>query len=260
MWEREKIFSRLDQFKACAEATFCGVSHHLNQWTLHLSLYLYLPQARDRVRVMSNTEEKILEATAGVTQSFAPVQAICAVLNGFHNYASDNTRTVEVNHFCSHPQPDFRQCLLYDSSPSDKNAKLIGVEYMIPISRFETLPQEEKKYWHTHFHEVKSGLLVMPKPSLIPNAAWDIAETKEMGNLVNWVGKTYHFWQIDKGHELPFGKPQLMMSIKNSGQEEEAKVKERNERYNVDGNHKQQLRKDIVLPPAPEGCDGFNEG
>lgn len=208
---------------------------------------------------MANTQEAILETAAGATQSFAPVQAICAALNGFHNYANDLNRTVEVNHFCSHPQKDFRQCLLYDSTPDDKNARLIGVEYMIPISRFNTLPEEEKKYWHTHFHEVKSGLLVMPKPNMIPNVAWDIAETKEMNELVNWVGKTYHFWQIDKGHELPFGEPQLMMSLLNTSQEEQEKVNERNQRYSIDSSHKQELRKDIALPSAPSGCDAFNK-
>jgi hypothetical protein len=209
---------------------------------------------------MSNAQETVLEAAAGSTQSFAPVKAICAVLNGFHNYASDLTRTVEVNHFCSHPQPDFRQCLLYDSSPNDPKARLIGVEYMIPISRFEGLPEEEKKYWHSHFHEVKSGLLVMPKPKLVPSMVWDTAETKEMQELVNWMGKTYHFWQIDKGHELPFGEPQLMMSLLNKTQEETEKIHERNQRYGVDAQHKQELRKDIVLPSMPSGCDGFNEG
>lgn len=208
---------------------------------------------------MANTQEAVLETVAGATQSFAPVQAICAVLNGFHNYASDLNRTVEVNHFCSHPQKDFRQCLLYDSSPTDKNARLIGVEYMIPISRFNTLPEEEKKYWHTHFNEVKSGLLCMPRPKMIPNIAWDIAETKEMNELVNWVGKTYHFWQIDRGDELPYGPPNLMMSIRNSSQEEKEKIQDRNQRYDIDSKHNQELRKDIVLPLAPSGSDAFNK-
>jgi hypothetical protein len=31
---------------------------------------------------------------------------------------------------------------------------LIGVEYMIRSSLWETLPEEEKKYWHSHRYEV----------------------------------------------------------------------------------------------------------
>jgi len=206
---------------------------------------------------MSNTKEKVLETTAGLTQDFAPVQSICAFLNGFHNYAHDLNRTVEATHYCAHPEKDLRQCLLYDSN--EKNAKLIGVEYMIPIERFNTLPEEEKKYWHSHFYEVKSGLLVMPKPKGLPQVVWDTAETKEMEELVNWVGKTYHFWQVDRGDSLPFGEPQLMMSITKESQTEKSKVERRDEGYGVDLDHKRELRKDIQLPPFPPGCDAFNK-
>ena len=50
-----------------------------------------------------------------------------------------------------------RQCLLYDSL--EKNARLIGVEYMVSENLFLTLPEEEKKLWHSHEYEVKGGLL-----------------------------------------------------------------------------------------------------
>lgn len=43
---------------------------------------------------------------------------------------------------------DLRQCLLYDSAA--KNARLIGVEYMIPKETYETLEPEEQKLWHSH--------------------------------------------------------------------------------------------------------------
>ena len=33
-------------------------------------------------------------------------------------------------------------------------AGLIGIEYMISTSLWETLPEEEKKYWHSHKYEV----------------------------------------------------------------------------------------------------------
>lgn len=69
---------------------------------------------------------------------------------------------------------------------------MIGVEYMIPISRFETLPDEEKRLWHSHVYEVKSGLLQMPKPTGIPSTVWDAAETKEMENIIGWMGKYVH--------------------------------------------------------------------
>lgn len=43
---------------------------------------------------------------------------------------------------------DVRQCLLYDSAA--KNARLIGVEYMVTKEIYETLDPEEQKLWHSH--------------------------------------------------------------------------------------------------------------
>ena len=54
-------------------------------------------------------------------------------------------------------------------------------------------------------------MLIMPN-SKVPDAAWKIAEQKEMEEVVGLYGKTFHFWQIDRGHELPLGMPELMMS------------------------------------------------
>ena len=107
--------------------------------------------------------------------------------------------------------PDVRQCLIYDTPESC--ARLIGVEYMITPKLYETLEAEERKLWHSHVFEVKSGMLAMPTPGLLPNAAWELAETKEMEEIIGLYGKTYHFWQVDRGDPLPLGKPELMMSF-----------------------------------------------
>lgn len=74
-------------------------------------------------------KDQVLETGAAVVQEFKPVNQICAHLNAFHVYASDPTRCVEANHYCSHLNQDVRQCLLYDSP--EKGARLLGVEYMI---------------------------------------------------------------------------------------------------------------------------------
>jgi len=55
-------------------------------------------------------------------------------------------------------------------------------------------------------------MLIMPNPN-VPNAVWEIAETEEMKEVIGLYGKTYHFWQVDKGDTLPLGKPELMMSF-----------------------------------------------
>lgn len=202
---------------------------------------------------MSNLTESVLETVAGATQDFTPTKQICAFLNGFHVYDSDRSRSVEANHYCSHQSKNFRQCLIYDSPAKD--ARLIGVEYMIPIARFETLPTEEKKLWHSHVYEVKSGMLQMPKPSGVPVSVWDAAETREMKEIVNWMGKTFHFWQVDRGDDLPLGLPELMMSATKDGDIHSDIIQGRDERMNTESLLKRELRNNIAEPQIPAGAD-----
>ncbi|KAF2809163.1 DUF1264-domain-containing protein [Mytilinidion resinicola] len=131
------------------------------------------------------TKSHVLETGAAATQNFAPVSSICAHLNAFHAYVADPSRCVETNHYCAHLNEDVRQCILYDSP--EKNARLIGIEYMISPRLFATLDAEEKKLWHSHVFEVKSGMLIMPKPPLVPQVAWETAETAEMEEVWNPV-------------------------------------------------------------------------
>lgn len=61
---------------------------------------------------------------------------------------------------------------------------------MITPKLYETLEPEERNLWHSHVFEVKSGMLIMPQPSaLVPQAAWEKAETAEMEDVVELYGK-----------------------------------------------------------------------
>jgi len=132
---------------------------------------------------------------------------------------------------------------------------LIGVEYMITPRLYETLDHEERKLWHTHNYEVKSGMLILPNPN-IPNAVWEIAETEEMKQVIGLYGKTFHFWQVDRGDTLPLGKPELMMSFTKDEQVPWDKVKDRDARYGVSTQKKRELRKDIEGIEVHEDADG----
>lgn len=63
---------------------------------------------------------------------------------------------VEAHHFCGHLNEEVRQCVIYDSA--EDKARLIGVEYIISRRLFESLPEEEKKMWHSHQYEASSAL------------------------------------------------------------------------------------------------------
>ncbi|KAK4187700.1 hypothetical protein QBC35DRAFT_384221 [Podospora australis] len=204
----------------------------------------------------------ILETGAAIVQDFSPQKSICAHLNAFHVYASDRSRVVEANHYCGHLTEDVRQCLLYDSP--DPGARLIGVEYMIKPHLFATLPPEEKKYWHTHVFEVKSGMLVMPLPasSLVPTVAWEKAETAEMEEVIQLYGKVYHLWQVDRGDKLPLGEPQLMTSILSYDQvpDLEKRMDARDAKFpgqGVDWRRKREIRKDLKEPELDPAADYY---
>jgi len=92
-------------------------------------------------------------------------------------------RQLIAHHYCSHINQDVRQCVIYDSDRPD--ARLIGIEYIISEDLFKKLSNEEKKFWHSHVHEVKSGELITPG---VP----DVAEKEVMKELIHTYGKTFH--------------------------------------------------------------------
>jgi len=189
-----------------------------------------------------------------MVQDFRPIKHICAHLNAFHAYASDPSRFVESNHYCSHLNEDIRQCILYDSP--EPNARLIGIEYMVSERLFKTLPEEERKLWHSHVYEVKSGMLIMPKPTLVPEAAWELAETKEMEQVITIYGKVYHLWQTDRGDKVPLGQPNLMTSFTADDQFDFDKhVGDRDRRFGSNAKQKAEKRAYIQEPDIHPDAD-----
>ncbi|KAF2825812.1 DUF1264-domain-containing protein [Ophiobolus disseminans] len=215
-----------------------------------------LPVTNNTLGEPESATNKTLETGASMVQNFAPVQRICAHLNAFHAYAHEPTRpAVEANHYCAHLNDDVRQCILYDSPTAP--ARIIGIEYMITPKLFHTLDPTEQKLWHTHVFEVKSGMLIMPKPSGVPEAAWEIAETKEMEEVVQLYGKVYHLWQTDRGDKLPLGEPQLMTSYTAEDQmpDFEGRLRDRDGRFGADWERKKSVREYIGVPEVRGEAD-----
>lgn len=196
---------------------------------------------------------KMLEAGAELLQGEGPINGIHAHVCGFHFYADDMKRQVRAHHYCGHKNEDVLQCVIYDSH--DKNARLIGIEYIISEQLFKTLPEEEKKLWHSHKHEVMSGQLVAPG---IPA----VAENELMQKLVTTYGKTWHTWQVDRGDTLPLGLPKLMMGFTADGQVDPALVAQRDKDFDLDSNKKRADRAEKIKPPEKiaEGADAWQKG
>lgn len=98
-------------------------------------------------------------------------------------------------------------------------------------------------------------MLIMPGPEGLPTGIWEEAETKEMEDVVGLYGKTYHFWQVDRGDKLPLGGPELMMSFTGEGQQEGLSelMGERDSRFKVSSKQKSDKRAYIEEPEIHEG-------
>jgi hypothetical protein len=62
---------------------------------------------------------------------------------------------MEAHHHVSQLNEDVHQAIIFDGNGED--AKIMGVEYIVSAKVFKTLDDEEKKLWHSHRYEVKSG-------------------------------------------------------------------------------------------------------
>jgi hypothetical protein len=180
-----------------------------------------------------------------------PVRAIHAYVCGLHFYDGQMDRQVVAHHFCAHVNEDLMQCVIYDSGRKD--ARLIGIEYVLSGKRFRTLPPEEQKLWHSHAYEVKSGLLVAP-------ALGDGEEKAMMKTFATTYGKTWHTWQVDRGDPLPMGIPQLMMGFTGDGQVHPNLVAERDRDLGLSTAAKRRQRADLPDLAVDPAADAWRIG
>lgn len=192
-----------------------------------------------------------LEPAGAAGQRHDPVAALNVYLDGFHFHNGNVGSQVEAHHFCSELNEDVTQCVIYDGNGRD--ARLMGIEYVVFDRVFKTLPEDERKLWHSHAYEVRSGQLIAPGMS-------DQAELDLMRKLASTYGKTWHTWHTDQGQRLPTGIPSLMMGFTGEGQANPGLVKDRDKRMGVSTEKEAKKRADIQPPPIQPGADAWKQG
>lgn len=196
-------------------------------------------------------KDKLLETGADLLQDKSPLRHFNAYLNGFHFYNGNIRAQMEAHHYVHQLNEDVYQAIIFDGNGPD--AKLMGVEYIITERLFKTLPEEEKKLWHSHHYEVKSGSLIAPG---IP----DIAEHELMEKLVSTYGKTIHTWHTDQQRTLPLGSPMIMMGFTKDGQIHPQLLTERDKRFNVSTGENKKEREDIPMPMVDPMANAWERG
>jgi hypothetical protein len=196
-------------------------------------------------------KDKILNAGADMLQSKSPLRKINVYLDGFHFYNGNMNTQMEAHHYVSQLNDDVYQAIIYDGN--DDDAKIMGVEYIISAKLFNRLDEEEKKLWHSHLYEVKSGSLIAPG---LP----DIAEHELMEKLVSTYGKTIHTWHTDQELELPVGSPMIMMGFTKDGQLKQQLLDNRDTRFNVLTADKKKNREDIPATKTDPMANAWEKG
>ena len=194
---------------------------------------------------------KVLEGGTAVLQSKPPIDAINVYMDGFHFYNGMMNAQMEAHHYCTVVNEDLTQCIIFDGN--DKASKLMGVEYIVSRNAFQSLPAEERKLWHSHSYEVKSGELIAPG---IPQTA----EHAFMQKIASTYGKTWHTWNTDQGRTLPTGHPLLMMGFTADGQIHQDMLADRDRRLNTSTEKEKRDRADIQPPPVIPGANSWQSG
>jgi uncharacterized protein DUF1264 len=163
------------------------------------------------------------EAKPGDPGLMAPVHEVHAHFCGIHIAKANPKFQLVAQHYCMSRSEEMHQCLLYDST--EKNAKLLGVEYIISDRLYRELPDEEKKYWHPHTYEVLAGGLIAPSMKREDELSF-------MKALLTTWGKTWHTWP-DPRTPIPLGTPLLMWSIGRDEMADKDVIAARDKQFNV---------------------------
>ena len=227
------------------------ISEKTQPWPARLALLLIACSGCTNTRESStrpegqpaSTETQVLKGGAKALQTDTPVASMNVYLVGFHPMKAAPSDQMEAHHFCRQVNEDVAQCVLFDGNTASAN--LNGVEYIISGRLFDSLPDDEKQYWHPHNYEILSGMLAGPG---LPGPA----EKEFMRKKINSYGKTWHFWKTNHGDKLPVGEPMLAWSFNRDGELKPELLAARDQKMGIDTGAKRRERQNLVQLARPQ--------
>ena len=155
----------------------------------------------------------------------APAQALHLHFCGIHIAKSNPKFQIITQHYCMSRSDEMHQCLLYDSY--ERNARLIGVEYIVTDRIYRELPDTEKKYWHPHTYEVLAGGLIAPEHEARGRAGVHEGAFDHLGKDLAHLARP--------DHPVPMGEPLLMWALTGDGQHDTDVIATRDKHFKVSG-------------------------
>ncbi|MGR9115917.1 MAG: DUF1264 domain-containing protein [Gammaproteobacteria bacterium] len=106
-----------------------------------------------------------------------------------------------VHHHCKAYEDQTLICLMFHTGMKDQD-KPIGFEYIITTDQYNSLPEQEKKYWHYHLTEIPRA-----------HAGFPDLTAEEGAGLLPVVNETYgkviYFQQPND--KFPIGQPYILV-------------------------------------------------
>ena len=128
------------------------------------------------------------------------IQAIRHLKPDTHDIHDPKLQTI-VHHHCKAYDDGTFICLMFHSGMKDQD-KPIGFEYIITTAQYNSLPEEEKGYWHYHLIEVPRAHATFPDLTS--------AEAAKILPAVNETyGKVVYFTKPED--QYPLGEPFVMI-------------------------------------------------
>jgi len=102
-----------------------------------------------------------------------------------------------AHHWCRPAAGGITECQLYDSDAA--NARLVGVEVVVPTAMWKSFSKSEQALWH--YHRIEIPKVSATLPGMSPAEA-----KKVVASLLETYGKIYLMWDPSSNNQ-PAGKP-----------------------------------------------------
>lgn len=195
-------------------------------------------------------KQGLLVTGSRILQNTDPLKGFDVYVVGLHCGKDNPSMQMQAHHYCKQVNADLLQCAIFDGNTEDAN--LIGIEYIISDGLHDSLPGEEKEYWHPHNFEVLSGQLVAPG---LP----EVAERALMETLMNSYGKTWHTWHTGRpdgkgkqGDKVPMGPAMLQWSFNRDGEADDSLHAYHLEKMDINIDEKRDQRRGLAEQAHPQ--------
>lgn len=134
------------------------------------------------------------------TASTDPTQGYTLHIDADQHFGDANPNEI-AHHYCKPVTGGTIECQLYDSDAP--NARLIGIETIVPAKVWATFPPSEQALWH--YHKVELAKIHVTLPGLTPEQ-----QKKVVAMVTPTYGKVFVIWD-PRANPNPVGQPTVVV-------------------------------------------------